>query len=203
MSTQYSLTVKNQSTQFGSFCVYQQAPDTNASNVLTLAWFAKTAHPTSSVTFTWNLDYNFTWGNQGNLDNDAVFSASQSWPCNPNMRNIVNFNKQGGAYTFSELSQNSEGDAGSLYISQLGGVVPREAHVGVGMSGSGTFIVEAQPNMKLIFRPKPTYYLVFGNYSQGQVMDVTSLSNVYKLEYGGSVQNISMVLNADNMWSPQ
>ena len=130
-----------------------------------------------------------------------MFASSQSWDCDPYLKNSVDFNKSGNAYTFNNLQQNHEGDGGTLYINQLGGVVPKESHVGVGMSGSGTFLVPSQPNMKLMFRPKPTYYLVFGNFVQGQVMDITALTNVYKLEYGGSINSISVSLNKDNMWS--
>ncbi|MCY1669179.1 hypothetical protein [Rhizobium sp. SL86] len=51
-------------------------------------------------------------------------------------------------------------------------VAPNNTAVGIGMAGSGTFVTEAQPNMTAPFIPYPTYWMIFGNFETGEVMDV-------------------------------
>ncbi|MBV5333925.1 protein rhiA, partial [bacterium] len=68
---------------------------------------------------------------------------------------------QYGATTFAGLS--SAGAVGSLTVQQLSNVVPNQTSVGVGMSGSGTFAIQAAPNMTAVFTPHPNYWVVFGN----------------------------------------
>ncbi len=76
--TNYSLTCVNDSQLSGSFAVFQKPlPSTMPGNVFSLAWFARPAAPGSRVTFTWGLDYCFTWSETGILKPGVKFAASQ------------------------------------------------------------------------------------------------------------------------------
>lgn len=44
------------------------------------------------------------------------------------------------------------------------------------MSGFGTSAVQAQPNMNLIFTPHPQYWIAFGSYSPGEVLDISHMN---------------------------
>lgn len=200
MSDKYTLNVDVQSTITGDVCVFQEAPDTNISKVLTLAWLTKRAHHNTQLVFDWTLDYNFNWGQAGYLGSDkrAQFQASQVLPANLTTQNQISFNYDDGAYQFAGESQNINGE-GNLYILQGGNVKSNDALVGIGMSGAGSFVVESQPNLKLIFHPKPTYYLVFGDFIQGEVVDITELSNTYKVVFDGTTEK-SVKLTANNTW---
>ena len=146
----------------GDICIFQEAPNTNASNVLTLAWLSKRVHPGTSVTFNWDVDYCFVWGETKKLGNGSSFHASQCIEANLKTRNDIDFVKIDGAYKFEGgVTQRPGASEGSLYIDQGGSVLSGESLVGVGMSGNGTFVVDAQPNIDLIFKPNPTYYVVF------------------------------------------
>ncbi len=198
MNEKYTLSVDVQSTITGNVCIFQEMPDTNASKILTLAWLSKRAHHGTQLLFDWTLDYNFKWGTKGSLGRTAHFAASQTVPANLSTNNQISFNYEDGAYKFSETSQNPSSEV-NLYINQGGNVKSNDALVGIGMSGSGSFVVESQPNLKLIFRPKPVYYVIFGDFIQGQIMDITELSNVHKLVYDGTTDK-HLTLTDKNVW---
>ncbi|MCV6638912.1 hypothetical protein [Candidatus Albibeggiatoa sp. nov. NOAA] len=198
MSDKYTLTVTNDSTQTGNFCIYQAEPDTNIGHIITLAWLAKSAHPSTVLEFEWQLDYDFIWTKQTELRAGSIVNTSQAWQANLCTNNQVDFDLISDAYTFANPSQG--GYEGNLYINQSQRVRTGEAHVGIGMSGKGTFIVKSQPNMKVVMTPKPTYWLVFGNYKEGQVLDISEVTNTScKLEYKGTT-NMQVALKADNTW---
>ena len=199
MTDIYKLNVQNNSTQTGSFCIFQELPDVNVPGITTLAWLAKPAHPTSHLEFEWGIDYSFVWSKTTDLEPGTIVKTSQSWNANLSTLNHVNFNYADGAYTFSDASQ---GDyEGNLYIDQTKRVVSNDASVGIGMSGKGAFYVPSQPNMKVIFTPKPTYWLIFGNFEEGEVIDITKVTdNALRLQYKGTkVMNVE--LNGSNTWS--
>ncbi|MCB1583060.1 MAG: hypothetical protein R3E90_11230 [Marinicella sp.] len=199
MTDIYKLNVKNNSTQSGSFCIFQELPDVNVPGITTLAWLAKVAHPTSNLEFEWGIDYSFVWSKTTNLEPGTIVKSSQSWSANLSTLNHVDFNFADGAYTFSNPSQ---GDyEGNLYIDQTKRVVSNDASVGIGMSGKGAFYVPSQPNMKVIFTPKPTYWLIFGNFEEGEVIDITKVTdNALRLQYKGTkVMNVE--LTGSNTWN--
>ncbi|MFT4908283.1 MAG: hypothetical protein ACI978_002373 [Oleispira sp.] len=199
MSTKYSCTVKNDSTQSGDFCIFQEVPDVNIPNIVTLAWLAKAANPTTTLKFDWSLDYSFIWSNTTNLQPGTKVEASQSWPCDTTTRNRINLDKVNNAYTFDAPTQ---GDYhGNLYIDQGQSVESKQVSVGIGMSGKGTFLAPSQPNMQLCFTPKPSYWLVFGSFVEGEVVDIAQVTeNAIKLDYKG-VTDLSVTLGADNTFS--
>lgn len=198
MSTKYTLDIDNQSTQCGDFCIFQETPDINVPNIVTLAWLSKTAHPTTLVTFDWDLDYSFFWSTQRNLTAGAHVKAEQSWPANLNTNNKITLDRINDAYTFADPRQGAYG--GNLYIHQTGQVQSDDASVGVAMSGKGAFAVMSQPNMNIIMTPKPTYYVVFGNFTEGDVIDIAEVSaSAYKVEFKGTTSR-SLVFTSNNIF---
>jgi hypothetical protein len=197
--TQYSLTCINNSTQLGSFAVFQKPPASQVpSNVFSLAWFARPAHPGTRVTFQWTVDYSFVWSETGILIPGITFDASEVVPADPYGQNFVQLTQdKWGASFFDGLGRN--GTIGALTIQQLADVVPNRTSVGVGMSGSGTFAVQAAPNMTAVFTPHPNYWVLFGNYQAGQVMDIEDVSGEVEVTYGGSLTSRSAVLSLDNI----
>lgn len=110
MATKYSLTVNNNSKNYGSICVFQTLPD-QPDNILSLAWFSKAAHPGTTVEFNWTTDYDFLWSEQGELKTGVIFKASQVIEANPAdiTKNSVAFTKEYGAYRFAETGQIYQG----------------------------------------------------------------------------------------------
>ena len=197
--TTYSLTCVNNSQMSGSFAVFQKPPPTTVpGNVFSLAWFARPTAPSSRVTFTWGLDYSFVWSETGVLQPGINFSATQVMPADPNGQNIVQLTQNTyGATTFA--NPGGTGALGSLTIQQLTNVVPNKTSVGVGMSGSGTFAMQAAPNMTAVFTPHPNYWVIFGNYQTGYVMDIEDVSSAVEVTYGGALTTRTATLGLANV----
>jgi hypothetical protein len=198
-STAYSLTVQNNSSQGWNFYVYQQNPGTPNPNVFSLAWFVKGANPGSQVTFNWTIDYSFVWSETGQLVPGVTFTASQVLPADPTTDNLVTFTKNTFGYAFT--NESAGGTPGSLTIVDDGSVPSLQASVGIGMSGNGTFVTQAQPNVSNIFTPTPTYWVSFGtSVQQGQVLAQT-VGNSAQVVFAPNVYSTIMALNASNQWS--
>jgi rhizosphere induced protein len=198
MSVKYSLTFNNRSRNTGNACVYQTAPNNELSQVMSLAWFSKRAHPTTSIRFDWTIDYSFMWDVTSVLVPGVRFDASQNWPADLSTTNQVTFTLEDGAYTFKDQGK---GTAGSLIIIQDGTLPHKHASVGIGMSGAGAFVVQAQPNLTEVFTPHPKYWITFGNYEAGQVMDTQSLTLAQELDFPENVYAMTVTLNDDNTWT--
>jgi hypothetical protein len=195
--TTYTVIALNHSTMNGNACVYQQAPNTADSNVMSLAWFSKGMHARTRAEFKWSLDYSFLWSETGVLVPGVLFSASETLAATLGAR--VDFNHDGTGYFFEN---ETAGTPNKLSIAQGASIPSNQASVGIGMSGSGTFAVQAQPRMNAIFAPHPEYWITFGNISQGEVMDITSVtSQSGKIEFPNGVYSMAAILNEDNTWT--
>ncbi|HBF28470.1 protein rhiA [Rhizobium sp.] len=199
--TNYSLTCVNNSDISGSFTIFQKAPPTTTpGNVFSLAWITRPAAPGSQVKFAWGLDYNFVWSETGALTPGITFDASQVLPADPYGQNMVQLTKdQWGATTF--VNPSADEATGSLRIQQLANVTPNTTSVGIGMSGSGTFAVQAAPNVTAVFTPYPNYWVMFGNYKTGDVIDVEDVTGAVEVTYDGAQTSRTAVLDADNIIS--
>jgi hypothetical protein len=208
--TQYTLRVINNSTNFADMCVYQEDPDIGVPNVLSLAWFAKPAQPTTTVVFRWTIDYSFVWSETGTLIPGVYFDASQVWPADPSVLGTSSPSKGGnqigfshpsaGAYTFTS-TPSTGAQKGSLYIKEDSNIPLKRASVGIGMSGAGTFAVQSQPNLNLTFTPHPIYYLAAGTFTQGEVLDIGSVTNPTDIRFPANVYSMTATLGEDNAWS--
>lgn len=205
MSTRYSVNFINNSSNSGKVFIFQQdpdmqKPDNQGSDIMSLAWFSKTAHPNTKIKFTWSLDYSFVWSETGVLKPGIMFDASQVEAADLTTNNETTFSYDDGAYEFTDLRS---GTPGSLIITEAGNVPSKMASVGIGMSGSGTFVKQAQPNLTLIFTPHPKYYIAFGNQEQGEVLDITEINNPGLLDFPPNVYSLTATLNVDNTWTIQ
>lgn len=181
----YTLQINNASRSDGSVAIYQKVPElsTDTLEVLTLAWIAKQVAVGRTVTFTWRLEYSFILSLYPEDGPRRAPRGSLSTPADPkNGPNYIRLDYRGpSGYTFGD-SGFEPGSRGSLIIET--GVRPRRSRAGaahermaagIGMYGFGTHLMEIQPNMRVAFTPRPAYYVVFGEYQPGQVMDTRNL----------------------------
>lgn len=75
--------------------------------------------------------------------------------------------------------------------------------IGIGMSGAATFATQAMPNMMYTFGTSPSYWLAFGNYQQGQVLDAHSIPNAVQLNFPAGVYALTVTLNPDGTYTVQ
>jgi hypothetical protein len=207
--TQYTLRVINNSSNFQDMCVYQDDPDLGVPDALSLAWFAKPAYPTTTVVFRWTIDYSFLWSETGLLRPGVYFDASQVWPADPSVLGVSSSTKAGNQIGLSHPSPNAYkfestpfpgAQKGSLYVKEDNTIPLKKASVGIGMSGAGTFAVQSQPNLNLTFTPHPVYYLAAGTFSQGEVLDIGSVTNPVDIRFPAGVFSQTAILQEDNTW---
>lgn len=195
MPTLYSLTCINNSQLIGSFAVFQKPPPTvDPAKIFSLAWLVRAVHPGTQVTFQWSMQYCFVWSETGSLRPGTTFSASQSVPADPIGQNFTQLTEDGfGATYFTPTS--TAGAVGSLTIQQLSNVVPNRTSCGIGMSGSATFVMQVMPDMTSVFTPQPSYWVVFGSYMPGQVMDTENITGEIKVSYPGALTSHTVTLD--------
>ncbi len=199
MSQQYTLTFQNNTRNYGKLCVYQTAPDIADPQLMSLAWFTEPAHPTTRVQFTWTIDYAFIWDETGPLVPGVKFDASQTWPADLTKNNSVTLTTSRNALTFRD--QLTGGRPGTLYVHNDNTVPFDQVSVGIAMSGAGTFAKEAQPNLQFSYTPHPVYWVTFGDYETGEVLDTESITNAQQISFNPNVYNVDVVLNLDNTWT--
>ncbi len=195
----YTIHFVNNSSIIGSFCVFQQDPDMSFANVFTLAWFSKFANPGTKVSFSWTLDYCFFWDDSGELTPGMTFDDSEILEAGLTENNTVTLTKSDGGYLF--VDQKTANEAGSLTILTDTTIPANQASVGIGMSDAGTFAVQAQANMNYTFTPHPEYWVTFGNFAEGEILDTTELLNKAQVIFPANIYAMNVTLNPDASWT--
>ena len=205
MATSHELFVVNESPEnVLDFCVYQTPPDRAMPTLKSLAWLVKPAHTATVLRFAWTVDYSFVWSQPGPLLPGSIVEASQVVPADPDdtSMNQIQLDKTDGAYLFVPGPvPGLDASAGTLYVSQTANVIPREANVGIGMSGSGVLAIEAEPNMLATFTPQASYWLVAGEFTSGQVVDLDDITDAQQIEFPPGVTVVTATLSNTNTWS--
>jgi hypothetical protein len=200
MSSSYSITFINNSGQFGTACLFQKSPDQSGPYVVPLAWFTRSSPPNATTVFSWSIDYSFFWSKTGALRPGVKVNPRETVSADLQGSNSITFTSAGSDnFQFSDQQQGQQ--PGSLVINCDTTIPPNTVSVGIGMSDACTFCVQARPNMMNAFTPQPSYWLVFGQYQQGQVLDVDRMSDAVRVEFSGNVYNMSVTLNADNSFT--
>ncbi len=195
---EYKVNFVNNSFNTGSIMLFQKPQDLGGYKAVSLAWFAKKVRPTAFGYFDWTLDYSFVWAETGVLKPGVIFMPSQMA-----YADLITSNSIGLTYdhTCNFVNQEQRTPSGSLYIRQEGNIPLRHASVGIGMSGSGVFAVQAQPNINLVFTPHPEYWIAFGNYFKGEALNIEEMTNCVRINFPPGVYTMNAVLNPDNSWT--
>jgi hypothetical protein len=203
----YSLLVKNSSPNNGSICVYTTSPDTQKvqQDLRSLAWFTKAANPNVQVKFAWELKFSFAWAESHVLVPGVSFEAGEIIDADPadDKANKAYFDKQNGAYLFGDPSQATSPSEGALAITTSKIIPSNLASVGVGINGKAALAVNATPNYQFTFIPKIKYWLAFGSFREGIVLDINSMvRNICEIAFPTGVYDLQVTLQEDNTWSP-
>ena len=204
----YTLDVVNESNQSWTAYVYQRQPDTSAANVFSVAWLASrypiragdpSTGATSQWSATWDVKYGLVWSETGNLRPGVSFIASGYQPATPSGANASDFSVEGGPGLSAATKR---APAGQLVIDD-GPLVPAGTFsVGLAMSGAGTHVVQAGPNLKHTFLPTPSYWVAAGQDVQvGDVLDIHSITPTSEVLFPVGVYHMIATLGADNQWA--
>ncbi|HEV8432375.1 MAG TPA: hypothetical protein VGR95_03105 [Thermoanaerobaculia bacterium] len=69
------------------------------------------------------------------------------------------------------------------------------------MAGWGTTVVQALPNFQTVFTPRPRFFITFGNYSRGQVLDTRLITTKAEISFPPGVLSMTATLNPDFTWT--
>ncbi len=199
MGKTYSVTINNRASHSDYFMVFQNDLTNWAPNAMALAWFSKYSNPspTTELTFEWTVDVGFSWAETGELQPGIRFNASEKYiPENGLNKITLDYN---GGYLFTGEEQGPDKDR--LYLSESGNIPLKSlASVGVTMAGSTVFATQARPNQSLTFSPHPRYFIAYGNYQKGEVIDVSAVNNPLELVYPTGVYSLTTTLNVNGTW---
>jgi hypothetical protein len=200
--THRSIVFLNHAGRGGTVCIFQTDPGLAIDGVRSLAWLTKEVNATTRVIFRWALEHAFVWYDCGKLAPGVQCVASQVRPAGLTGNNQVDFIRNDHGFLFAEPTADPE-KAGNLYIVQDGTIPQDQAAVGIGMGGQGSLVVQAQPNLTYAFiAPNPQYWITFGSFQTGQVLDVGDLSTpVAKIDFPDNVDSMTAVLDPEERWT--
>jgi|GEM_PF-3180478 len=196
----YSLTFQNRSNNDWSFLCFQNQPTGLPSGYFPLAWFSFPVASDAQVKFKWSIDYSFVWSQTGELQPGIQFNAGQILPADLTSKNAVTFTRLSDkAFKFINATQ---GTKGVLTIAQDPTIPSQIASVGIGMSNTPSYVVQAQPNINATFEPNPHYYVAFGvSIDEGQVLNISQFSQIKEIAFPPNLFAATVTLQADNTWS--
>jgi hypothetical protein len=199
LGRRYSLKMINASSQPWIFFVYQELPK-QTDDVFSLAWFASPYKivKKNQITFSWGIEYDFVWSDKGELKPGVVFEAGGTEECDPGGLNTTTFSLEPGP----NLSPPEKGPPlGSLVINDAPDVPNDEFSVGIGMSGTGTYAVQAGTNLKHVFTPTPSYWIAAGTNEQvGTVLNIETITQNAEVRFPSAVYAMTCTLGDDNTW---
>ncbi|MDR2869746.1 MAG: hypothetical protein LBV04_04785 [Deferribacteraceae bacterium] len=199
----YKLILQNGSTLTGDFCVYITAASGNKSSEYSLAWFVKHCRPDTKIYHQWEIKYSFTWGESGKLPS-APFCGAQLVDADPNdaHKSTIMLTYTDGAYGFIDTVRRAK--QGCLGIFTDGTIPHDKAALGIGIDGVAAFIMQATPNFYFEIVPKFRYWVTFGNYEAGQLLDFSYLNHstatVQEIIFEPNRNELTIKLNKSNQW---
>jgi hypothetical protein len=75
-----------------------------------------------------------------------------------------------------------------------------EVSVGMGINGDPTLVVMATPAYTFTFFPDVRYWIAFGDFKKGQVLDLNSMSGIQELNFPANVYALDITLDVSNKW---
>lgn len=199
MGARYQVNITNNSSQNTTFILFQKDPNQNQYQGLSVVWRSQQLSPRSKATFDWSKDYSFVAGNTGPLMPGTKFNAESMMEADPNGSTnaaVLDSNGRG-----CQLSMSQGGQPGRLTLMTGNSVSPQpQFSAGMGMEGSATVIVQARPGMNYQFSPDTEYWVAFGNYEIGQVLN-PNVQNAARISFQGGVTKMNVVLNQDGSYT--
>lgn len=198
--TQYALRLINQSAQPWYFFVYQKMPG-QVRDLYSLVWFCSPyqIRKQSSIRFVWELGDNFVWSDTGQLIPGVDFQAGGVVNCDRDTRNTTEFSLDTGPGFSTPIAGQP---TGSLNIRDAANVPNNRFSVGIGMSGFGTFAVQAGTNLTQMFSPgPPNYWIAAGSRTEvGSVLSIDTIVQTAEAKFPSAVFDLDCTLKDDNTW---
>lgn len=192
----FTINATNNSMNSGSFMIFQR-DSSMQQQVFSVAWMTQYANQNMNVNFTWEENYAFVLGQTGILQPGIQFRPSQEYRADLTTNNAITLSNSG--FT----NQQSQSPSGRLYIQQDATIPMGRLSIGIALGIAPTLVVQASPNMQTVFTPTPEYWIAFGNFNAGTVLDSYSISNPARLIFPSGKTTLNVTLNPNGTWNIQ
>jgi len=199
----YLVTIVNNSTTPTDLTMYQSAADLGVPGAQSLAWVSTPADPGTTVTNGWSPGYGYTAAATGVLKPGVVYPplyADNEVLPDVAGENALQADFQNGVYSFADSSISCA--LGTVCLDE-DSTIPADdsASISVNNWENPDFAVQAMPNTVLHMTPPTTYFVTAGSYSQGQVLDTSSLANSAELDFSAGDVSVTATYNPDGTWT--
>ncbi|MDR1650297.1 MAG: hypothetical protein LBR87_00755 [Synergistaceae bacterium] len=210
----YTLTLKNQSSQFQKFTIFQTFHDPSESSVkpLPLAWIVGAAAPagknaSSSSEFAWRTTCNVAIINSYHMGNELLSTNSVEMPVDKSGENGFAVTYFGdfpfGAPSF--VGSIMDGEKGFLLIQSDRKVPSPERQydencylkIGFSMAGKQVSVADLHPDVLYRFSLDPVYRIVTGEFYPGQIIGDDPYEKSYAVKFGDEFKK-TIILKGDN-----
>lgn len=197
----YTLTFSNNSDRQGTLCLYLRPQEQSGSAPYSLAWQTALVPLGGQAQFTWKADYAFAWAETGKLAPGVAFEPAQIFPADPAdpRKSTIALNYRWGAYTFEPTEHCVE--KGSLCILSEAAVPEDLAAIGICLAGKPALAWNTTPNQRFVFKPSYRCWAAFGNFEQGEVLDLQALAGAHEVRFQAEGGSASLILEQDGSWT--
>jgi hypothetical protein len=198
--TSYNLVCQNNSSVPWVFYVYQTMPK-QPSDVFSLAWFASPykISPGSKMSFKWDINYSFVWGNTGTVTPGVIYDAGGIKSCSLTGANQTTFSLDNNAPQLSTPTQG--GQEGSLTVNQASNVPNNVFSTGIGMSGQGSFVQQALQNAPQVYTPTPKYFIAAATQMQMGMVLAQTITGSEQVAFPTNVYTMYATLGDNQLWT--
>ena len=167
VSTEFVLTVVNETGANQFVTIFQDHFETGAQNVIPLAWKAIEIAPGAQAEFQWTENYSFNWSSAG-LTEGGTYVVSESVAAGTAIDNEITLSDASGTTGFDGLSEGPMSNELTIHVES-----EEASFVGVGLAGTPIFAAEALMNDTQVFDAlDPDYTISSGTkYNVGQAVD--------------------------------
>lgn len=188
MTTRYEVKFENDSYYDEDICIYATSPDSvvKGNNLMSLAWICKPVKARTNVKLEWQLDYSFVWSKTCLLSPGEIFESCEANLADPygiNGPRAVNFNNEQGIYSFSKDSITRKIGTDRLEIFTGDSIPDSEVSIGIGINDNPILVVNAALNRNFFCITKLKYWIAFGEFAQGEVLELSSLECCHEINF--------------------
>jgi rhizosphere induced protein len=192
---EYIVNFSNHSGKSGTVCIYldtQGYPDVQA-----IAWLTERVTPTTGAQFDWFSDYSFIWGRSRYLVRGSTFYPEQSVDCRSKNQITLDRGVDKFSFFFKDQRKDQSSDF-SIYTTPK--ILQNEVAVGIAVHGRAQQVIKVQPNRKYVFNPRQDYWIAFGDFHEGEPLDMQNIKTCARINFGQNIFRLRVILHSNDSW---
>lgn len=200
----YLKVTNNSEIEHPKFAVYCRVPVVGGGgDPFGTAWIVQEIGRGNTREYGWNIVYRFVWSAQ-RTENGYAWSATNSAEADPNSKTkcAITFTHDGDFKFEPKQVAAPYGDHLAIHsTSQVPPPSRTPSSVGISIDGKTVVVADSGPNLTATFTLHPTYYIGAGSFTQGEMIDVASMTDLHEIKYQNNEIARWVTLNPDNTWN--